>query len=115
MPITSLSNMFRVTTANIDKFDLDKSEMYNTITNFEQRFQGQASYALVYWLGFALYGYASWFIRGDERKPYFLRATANLEKAYKLSDGKVTPSRKDPFDAYYVDMNRIGGELCKCW
>ena len=64
-------------------------EMLKVISKARKDCLDSDSYELEYWLGTALVYYNTWFVRGDERKPYLEEAVYHLERAFALSEGKI--------------------------
>jgi hypothetical protein len=64
-----------------------RAEIQSLIERVETQFEGTESWQLEYRLGLATAVFKSWYIRGDERRPWLLRAVNHLEKAWALADG----------------------------
>lgn len=55
--------------------------MLSTIQDIEQQVTGSMNAQLLYALAIAYRNYTAWYVRGDDRKPYFEKVIAFLEKA----------------------------------
>lgn len=61
-----------------------QAEMLNIIEKVEKQHPDSNSAQLEYWLGVAWRNYTAWFVRGDDREEYLLKAADHLQRAYDI-------------------------------
>lgn len=94
--------------ASIDD-TLDSETMIGVIRDCESSLRAGADAADLYWLGVAYNSYCAWFIRGDDRRRYLLRAIGYFERSFDRSKGSLPVVSDDEF--HWLSQTVIAGEV----